>query len=66
MTEYQFLVDAYETEIIKVLSVWSMFDDGDLPYRPTPQTHGDAASMNRWCISASASICGSRTCSVSQ
>src|ERR1700730_11073053 len=31
---YQFLVETYETEIIKVLSVWSMFDDADLRRRP--------------------------------
>ena len=31
---YKFLVDTYETEIIKVLSVWSMFDDADLRERP--------------------------------
>ena len=31
---YEFLVDTYETEILKVLSVWSMFDDDDLPLRP--------------------------------
>ena len=31
---YQFLVDTYGTEIIKVLSVWSMFDDADLLRRP--------------------------------
>ena len=31
---YQFLVDSYETETIKVLSVWSMFDDADLRRRP--------------------------------
>src|SRR5579864_6142225 len=31
---YQFLVDTYATEIIKVLSVWSMFDDADLLRRP--------------------------------
>ena len=35
-THYQFLVDAYATEIIKVLSVWSMFDDGAFPHRPHP------------------------------
>ena len=34
--QYHLLVDAYETEIVKVLSVWSMFDDGDLPHRPHP------------------------------
>jgi uncharacterized damage-inducible protein DinB len=33
---YQFLVDTYETEIVKVLSVWSMFDDADILVRPHP------------------------------
>ncbi|HXI38961.1 MAG TPA: DinB family protein [Bryobacteraceae bacterium] len=33
---YQFLVDTYQTEIVKVLSVWSMFDDTDLRRRPHP------------------------------
>src|SRR5450755_544783 len=33
---YQFLIDLYETEITKVLSVWSMFDDADLRIRPHP------------------------------
>ena len=31
---YEFLVDSYETERIKVLSVWSEFRDEDLPVRP--------------------------------
>jgi uncharacterized damage-inducible protein DinB len=31
---YQFVVETYETEITKVLSVWSMFDDADLRRRP--------------------------------
>jgi uncharacterized damage-inducible protein DinB len=31
---YQFLVDTYETEIVKVVSVWSMFRDEDLAVRP--------------------------------
>jgi uncharacterized damage-inducible protein DinB len=31
---YQFLVDTYATERLKVLSVWSMFEDADLPVRP--------------------------------
>src|SRR4051794_33791964 len=33
---YQFLVDTYETERLKVLSVWSLFRDDDLPVRPHP------------------------------
>jgi len=31
---YDFLVETYSTERIKVLSVWSEFRDGDLPVRP--------------------------------
>lgn len=31
---YQFLIDTYETERLKTLSVWSMFDDTDLDVRP--------------------------------
>jgi len=33
---YAFLADTYETEILKVVSVWSMFEDQDLPARPHP------------------------------
>ena len=32
--KYEFLVDTYETERVKVLSVWSEFHDEDLPVRP--------------------------------
>ena len=31
---YLFLVNTYETERLKVMSVWSMFRDEDLPARP--------------------------------
>ena len=31
---YEFLIDSYETERIKVLSVWSEFSDDDLGVRP--------------------------------
>ncbi len=34
---YDFLVDSYETERVKVLSVWSEFTDEDLPIRPHPR-----------------------------
>ena len=33
-TRYDFLIDTYETERIKVISAWSMFTDQDLPVRP--------------------------------
>ncbi len=33
---YRFLVQTYQTERLKVLSVWSMFHDADLQFRPHP------------------------------
>lgn len=33
---YDFLVETYETERMKVISIWSEFKDGDLPFRPHP------------------------------
>lgn len=33
-SRYEFLVETYATEILKVLSVWSMARDGDLDVRP--------------------------------
>ena len=35
-TRYAFLVETYRTERLKVVSVWSMFADADLPVRPHP------------------------------
>lgn len=34
MTTYDFLIDSYDTERLKVLSVWSEFHDDDLSARP--------------------------------
>ena len=36
---YDFLIDSYATERVKVLSVWSEFLDGDLPLRPRQDDH---------------------------
>ena len=33
---YDFLVETYETERLKVLSMWSEFHDADLSFRPNP------------------------------
>jgi uncharacterized damage-inducible protein DinB len=36
---YDFLIESYATERVKVLSVWSEFRDGDLPIRPKQDDH---------------------------
>ena len=33
---YDFLIETYDTERIKVISAWSMFRDEDLAVRPNP------------------------------
>ena len=36
MMRYDFLIETYATERLKVLSVWTLFRDEDLPVRPHP------------------------------
>ena len=51
---YDFLVDTYTTERLKVLSVWSMFRDDDLSVRPHPtETRGRSVreQMVHQCVS---------------
>jgi hypothetical protein len=36
---YDFLIESYATERLKVLSVWSEFQDRDLPIRPKQDDH---------------------------
>lgn len=37
MTQFAFLLDTYDTERLKTLSVWSLFADADLEFRPAPR-----------------------------
>ncbi|MGH9333975.1 MAG: DinB family protein [Vicinamibacteria bacterium] len=51
---YDFLVDTYETERIKVISVWSEFLDDDLPVRPRtgdPRGRSVHEQMVHQCVS---------------
>jgi hypothetical protein len=51
---YDFLIDSYETEVVKVLSVWSEFRDEDLPVRPKlddPRGRSVREHMVHQCIS---------------
>ncbi|HKW61070.1 MAG TPA: DinB family protein [Candidatus Acidoferrum sp.] len=51
---YDFLVETYETERVKVLSVWSEFRDEDLPVRPRssdPRGRSVHEQMVHQCVS---------------
>jgi uncharacterized damage-inducible protein DinB len=54
MMRYDFLVETYETERIKVLSVWSEFREEDLPIRPNtedPRGRNVREQMVHQCVS---------------
>ncbi|HVW87283.1 MAG TPA: DinB family protein [Bryobacteraceae bacterium] len=51
---YDFLLDTYETERVKVVSAWSMFKDEDLPVRPRsgdPRGRSVREHMIHQCVS---------------
>jgi uncharacterized damage-inducible protein DinB len=51
---YDFLIDSYDTERLKVLSVWSEFQDGDLSVRPRsgdPRGRSVHEQMVHQCVS---------------
>ena len=55
--KYEFLVESYETERVKVLSVWSEFRDEDLPVRPRsddPRGRSVHEHMVHQCVSEDA------------
>lgn len=54
MTTYDFLIDSYDTERLKVLSVWSEFRDEDLEMRPKaddPRGRSVREQMVHQCVS---------------
>jgi len=54
---YDFLIDSYDTERVKVLSVWSEFRDEDLPVRPRqddPRGRSIHEHMVHQCVSEDA------------
>ena len=61
---YDFLIDTYETERIKVISAWSMFGTMICRGVPNQPTGADAVSTSIWCISVSARISGFERCSI--
>ncbi len=48
---FAFLADTYETERLKILSVWSQFHDADLEYRPEARARTPHEHMVHQCAS---------------
>ena len=45
MARYDFLLDTYDTERLKTVSVWSQFRDEDLSFRPEPRARTPLEQM---------------------
>jgi len=51
MGRYDFLLETYETERLKILSVWSQFRDGDMSFRAEPRARTPHEQMVHQCVS---------------
>lgn len=55
---YEFLLETYATERLKILSVWSQFADTDLAFRPVPRARSVREQMVHQCLSEDAWFAG--------
>jgi len=51
MSRYDFLLETYDTERLKTLSVWSHFRDADMRFRPEPRARTPHEHMVHQCVS---------------
>jgi uncharacterized damage-inducible protein DinB len=51
VTTFDFLLDTYDTEQLKTLSVWAMFTDRDFEFRPAPRIRTPHEHMVHQCVS---------------
>lgn len=49
--DFDFLLDTYDTERLKTLTVWSQFDECDLDFRPEPRARTPREHMVHQCVS---------------
>ena len=51
MSAFDFLLDTYDTERLKTLSVWSVFREEDMEFRAAPRTRTPHEQMVHQCVS---------------
>jgi uncharacterized damage-inducible protein DinB len=51
MSHFHFLIETYETERLKTLSVWSQIPDGRMHFRPEPRARSALEHMIHQCVS---------------
>src|SRR5881397_176784 len=51
VNRYSLLIETYSTERQKILGVWAMFKDEELPWRPHPRARSVHEQMVHQCVS---------------
>ena len=51
VNRYSFLIETYSTERQKILGVWAMFKDEEMPWRPHPRARSVHEQMVHQCVS---------------
>ena len=51
MSAFSFVADTYDTERLKILSVWSQISDGEMQFRPEPRARSPLEHMVHQCMS---------------
>src|SRR5436190_23495520 len=51
MSRYDFLVDTYRTERLKIVDVWSQIQDDRMRFRPEPRARSPLEHMVHQCMS---------------
>jgi uncharacterized damage-inducible protein DinB len=51
MSAFSFVADTYDTERLKILSVWSQISDGQMQFRPEPRARSPLEHMVHQCTS---------------
>ncbi len=54
MSSFSFFADTYDTERLKILSVWSQIPDGQMGFRPEPRARSPLEHMVHQCMSEDA------------
>src|SRR5436190_11110000 len=51
MSAFSFVADTYDTERLKILSVWAQVPDRQMPFRPEPRARSPLEHMVHQCMS---------------
>ncbi len=55
-SNYAFLLDTYETEILKITGIWAAFPDAAMDFRPAPKSRSVCQPWSLTCTCSSSAV----------